>query len=99
MQNENSHSDFIRNQNFLFESMKSSDQKVENDSDQNLLDGVLELLDLRLQLRALLGHDGAGDNRARDTASATEGRAVAHENALPSGEGGSELCGLSARFV
>ena len=74
----------MRNQEWtfkiLFESTKSSDQKVENDLDQNLLDGILKFLNLGLELRAFLGNDGAGDNRAGDTAGAAEGSLGLDEN-------------------
>lgn len=40
--------------------------------DEELLDGILEVLDLRLELRALVGGDGAGDDGPGHAARATE---------------------------
>ena len=47
---------------------------------QQLLDGVFQLLDLVLQLRAFVGRDRAGDNRARHAARAAECLLVRHKH-------------------
>jgi len=49
-------------------------------SDQQLLDGVLELLNLRLELTAFVGGDGAGDDRAGDAACTPERLLGRHEH-------------------
>ena len=50
------------------------------DLNQQLLNGVLQLLDLVLQLRAFVGRDRAGDNGARHAARAAECLLVRHKH-------------------
>jgi hypothetical protein len=50
------------------------------DLDKELLDGDLEGLDLRLELRALVDEDRRGDDRARDARRAAERLLGAHKH-------------------